>query len=102
MISFYNIFEKIIGKGICEATYSEIGRKQLSITKLFPTFPERMKAVQDRGGVHLVDTDKSILHFKVHSGTKDLWYENGIQFKGLTNILKNLIYLDRSVWKEDR
>jgi len=61
-----------------------------------------MKAVQDRGGVHLVDTDKSILHFKVHSGTKDLWYENGIQFKGLTNILKNLIYLDRSVWKEDR
>lgn len=107
---FYNIITSrgrfkvdYSGEPIFEATYQEIGRKQLSINKLFPVFPDRVKAVQDKGGIRLVDTDKNILHFKVHSGTKeDVWYQCGVNFKQLKNTLKNLIWLDRSVWKEDR
>jgi len=86
---------------IQEATASDIQRKQKSITKLFPPFPDRVKAIGDKGGVRLRDTDAENWYFNVHSGTKEAWYEDIIHFKDIVSTLENLVK-NRRLWVRDR
>ena len=67
---------------LAEATIGAIQRKQKSITKLFPPFPDRVKAIGDKGGVRLRDTDAENWYFNVHSGMK-IYYILRILFQHL-------------------
>ena len=85
-----------------EIGYSGIQRKQRSITNLFPSFPDRVQAVANRGGVRLEDQRPSYWHFKLHSGTKNgVWYDGYIRFKD-TGALLNKLVKDRRLWTQDK
>jgi len=85
---------------IYEATASDITRKQRSITRLFPTFPDRVKQVGVKGGLRLVETDPNRWHFKIHSGTEEgLWYDAILKFKDIPELLSNLVK-DRRLWNK--
>jgi hypothetical protein len=85
-----------------EATASQIRRKQKSINKLFPQFPERVKAVQDKGGLRLKKVDQETWKWKIHSGTKsDVWYDAVLHFKNVEPLLRKLV-ADRRLWSKDR
>ena len=84
-----------------EATASDIQRKQKSITKLFPPFPDRVKAIGDRGGVRLRDTNQENWYFNVHSGTKNAWYEDIIHFDNVLLTLEKLVK-NRKLWVADK
>jgi len=87
---------------IQELNYSGLKRKQGSITRLFPTFPDRVKDVGGRGGVRLVDQRLGLWHFKVHSGTKaGVWYDDYVKFKDVESLLEKLVK-NRKLWKEDK
>jgi len=85
-----------------EATTKELQRKQKTITRLFPTFPDRVRAVADKGGIRLQSVEENLWHFKIHSGTKDdVWYDAYILFKNVPATLNRIIN-DRRLWVADR
>jgi len=87
---------------IIEATTSQLLRKQKSITRLFPTFPDRVKAIADKGGIRLEGTEDELWHFKIHSGTKDsVWYDAYLKFKDIDSTLVKVIR-DRRLWIGDK
>lgn len=93
----YSLLEKIL-----ELNFSGLKRKQRSITRLFPTFPDRVKDVGGRGGVRLADQALGLWHLKVHSGTKaKVWYDIHVKFKNLDDLLEILVK-NRKLWKTDR
>lgn len=95
------MFLDILKYILSEAKYKELMDKQSSITKLFPTFYERVKAVAAKGGVKMEDQDNRAWYFKVHSGTKDnVWYDDVIEFKDIENVVGELAK-DRMLWKKN-
>ena len=89
-------------KKLDELTISGLQRKQRSINRLFPTFPDRVKAIGGRGGLRLRDTDEDSWHFKVHSGTQTgVWYDCVLYFKNIPITLEQLIK-DRRLWVADK
>ena len=90
---FSNLFQKIV-----EATFSDIKRKQKSITSLFPTFGKRVQAIGQKGGVRLRDVQDDVWNFKVHSGTKkNTWYDIVVHFKNVAKVLAR-VAKDRRLW----
>jgi len=91
-----------IFKHIQEATTSQLKRKQKSITRLFPTFPDRVKAIADNGGIRLESVEDELWKFKIHSGTKkDVWYDAYLLFKDIIPTLVKVIK-DRRLWVGDK
>lgn len=89
-------------ENVDEATASQIRRKQKSINKLFPQFPERVKAIQDKGGLRLKRVDQETWKWKIHSGTKkDVWYDAVVHFKNVEPLLRKLV-ADRRLWNKDK
>jgi len=89
-------------ESLLEATTTDLLRKQKSITKLFPEFPSRVKAIAGMGGIRLARTDVKNWFFKVHSGTKNgVWYENVLHFVNIVPELDRLIR-NRKLWIKDR
>lgn len=87
---------------IKEATLKQLQRKQKSINKLFPTFPDRVKKVADNGGLRLRDTNEDTWFFKVHSGTEaGKTYDAVVHFKELNWTLEKLVK-DRRLWIADK
>lgn len=87
---------------IVEATLKQLQRKQKSINKLFPTFPDRVKKVADKGGLRLRDTNEDTWFFKVHSGTEaGKWYDAVVHFKEINWTLEKLVK-DRRLWVKDK
>jgi len=87
---------------ILEATVATIQRKQKSITRLFPSFPDRVKAVADKGGVRLDRTAADLWKFRVHSGTQgDVWYDVILRFKNVVPTLERLVK-NRRLWTSDK
>lgn len=77
---------------LLEATLGNLARKQKSIVRLFPQFPDRVKNVGLRGGVHLDSWDDDTWRFKVHSGTQpSLWYDDVLQFLNVEEVLESLV-----------
>lgn len=90
---FSNLFQKIV-----EATFSDIKKKQKSITNLFPSFGKRVQAIGQKGGVRLKDVEEDVWNFKVHSGTKkNTWYDIVVHFKNVENVLAR-VAKDRRLW----
>jgi len=87
---------------LIEATFSDLTRKQRSITRLFPTFHDRVRAIGSMGGLRLRNVDKDNWYFRVHSGTKnDVWYEVIVHFKNIVPRIQELV-ADRRLWVSDR
>jgi len=85
-----------------EATVRDLMRKQRSITRLFPQFPDRVKTIGTKGGVRLESVDTEKWTFKVHSGTEDdLWYTVIVRFLNILPELDRLIR-DRRLWVSDK
>jgi hypothetical protein len=83
---------------INEATFSDIKKKQKSITSLFPSFGKRVQKIGQMGGVRLRDTEEDIWNFKVHSGTqKNTWYDIVVHFKNVEAVLAR-VAKDRRLW----
>lgn len=92
------LFDSIVD----EITHSGVARKQRSITRLFPEFPGRVRAVAAKGGLRLLDLQPDLWHFKIHSGTDDsLWYDAYIKFKDLPGLIGSLVG-DLRLWTKDR
>jgi hypothetical protein len=90
-----------IDKIIAEATASQIQRKQQSITRLFPTFFDRTKAVASAGGLKLHDINVNTWYFRVHSGTEsDVWYDDVVHFVNVVPLLDKLVK-DQRLWIAD-
>jgi hypothetical protein len=71
-----------------EISLANINRKQRSITKLFPSFHDRVEAVADKGGVRLRKLEPKVWRFKVHSGTKNnKWYSLNFQIKDIDSLI---------------
>jgi len=84
-----------------EATTSQLKRKQKSITRLFPTFPDRVKGVANNGGIKLESTEDELWKFKIHSGTTNAWYDAYIKYKNIIPTLVKIIK-DRRLWISDK
>ncbi len=78
---------------INELNYKEITKKQKdSITKLFPTFKDRVRNVGRRGGVRLEKMSPKRWHFRISSGTHDhVSYIVSIQFENLNDEIRKAI-----------
>lgn len=84
-----------------EISISGIAKRQKDITKLFPTFFDRVQAVADKGGVRLNNLQKDLWQFRVHSGTDDnKWYEFNFHIKDIINLLNKYVS-DKSLWTKD-
>jgi hypothetical protein len=89
-----------------EADVADLLRKQKSITRLFPKFYDRVKAVAAQGGIRLVATGRDrdnmgVWSFKVHSGTKSgVWYDVTLRFMDMLHVLNALIP-NKKYWKVD-
>lgn len=87
---------------IVEATTKQLQRKQKTITRLFPTFPDRVQAVAGNGGIRLQDIEDELWKFRVSSGTKkDVWYDIYVRFKDIIPTLAKIIR-DRRLWVGDK
>ena len=87
---------------LTEIGFAGLQRKQQTITKLFPSFPDRVKKIASAGGLRLKSTDEEKWTFKVHSGTQDdVWYDIYILFKNIPTTLEKLV-MDRRLWVTDR
>lgn len=85
-----------------EATVSDVARKQKSITRLFPTFHDRVRKVAQKGGSHLKSMTEDTWKWKVHSGTKDdVWYDVVLHFKNIQQTVRKLA-IDRRLWTKDK
>lgn len=86
---------------LLEYTYNNMARKQLSVNRLFPTFPDRVKAVAAHGGVRLKEMFPETWHFTVASGTQDdVKYDIYVKFKNIYEQLKRFVP-DQRLWKKD-
>jgi len=86
---------------LLELTYSGLVNKQKNITKLFPTFYQRVKKVADNGGVKLFDMDANKWHFKINSGTeKGKKYDAYINWKTLPQKIKKF-GTDKAMWNKE-
>jgi hypothetical protein len=95
------MFEQLFDK-LNEIGFAGLQRKQKTITKLFPSFPDRVKKIASAGGLRLKNTDEEKWTFKVHSGTQDgVWYDIYIRFKNIPATLEQLV-MDRRLWVVDR
>lgn len=87
---------------ILEYTYNDMVRKQMSVTRLFPQFPDRVKAVAHHGGVRLKEMFPETWHFTVTSGTQDgLRYDVYVKFKNIYEQLKKFVP-NQKLWKKDK
>jgi len=85
-----------------ELKFAGVKRKQKTITNLFPTFHDRVKAVATKGGLRLVKEEPGLWHFKIHSGTKNnVWYDAYVQFTDIDQMLKRFVK-NRHLWVRDK
>ena len=88
-----SLFDKIL-----EVAHAGIVAKQKSVTRLFPTFNDRVKKIKSNGGLKLIAQKADYWKFKVHSGTKSgTWYAVYLRFKDIESTIHELV-LDRRLW----
>ena len=88
---------------LIEATLSQIGNKQRSITRLFPDFfsnPEKVPGIIAKGGLRMTGTTKDAWNFKVHSGSEEgTWYEVTLKWKNVVPELQRAVQ-NRKNWNK--
>jgi len=100
---FYQLATRIIDAAeISEATTKQLARKHRSITRLFPTFKDRVDKIGPMGGLKLNGQTADTWKFKVHSGTKSsTWYDVVVRFVNVPVVLGKLV-ADRRLWTSDK
>lgn len=98
-MSLYSSIVDKVRQQIFELDYSGFVQKQKSITKLFPTFYDRVKAINNNGGIGLVNQFPEVWKFKVASGTKQgTSYDVYLRFKNIPQILAKFV-TNKKLWK---
>ena len=86
---------------IQELTYAGVQKKQASVTKLFPPFKDRVKAVIANGSLELKNKRPGQWDFEIASGTKaGKTYDAVIRFKNLPEMIAKYAK-DMRLWKKD-
>jgi hypothetical protein len=84
-----------------ELRYSGFKSKQKSITRLFPKFPERKKAIYANGGIRLSEQFPELWWFKVASGTQSgVEYDVYLHFKNILDTIKQFVG-NKELWTKD-
>lgn len=97
-MSLFNKLTEAIQVELNELTYNGFKTKQKSITKLFPKFPERKKAIYANGGVRLSEQFPELWWFKVASGTKQgTSYDVYLRFKNILPTLQQFV-ANKQLW----
>lgn len=87
---------------LLEYTYSQGIRKQRSITSLFPTFRDRVKAVVRKGKPKLIGIEGDVFYFEVPSGTEEgKKYEVKVGFVDVEDTLRNIIRFTREIYNKN-
>jgi hypothetical protein len=101
------MFNGLIESIIQELNYNGLMRKQASINRLFPTFPQRVRKVASRGGVTLVEKLPHTWHFVVASvttadklGIPGLQFDVYIRFVNLDEVIKKYAP-DKRFWNKE-
>ena len=96
------IFEEANRMTLSEEPIPAMLRKQASVTKLFPPFYDRVKAVAAAGGIHLVDEDPGLWTFEVASATTPgKTYTINVEFRDIVNQIHKLVK-NRQLWNKDQ
>ena len=84
-----------------ELRYSGFKSKERSTTRLWPKFPERVKAVYANGGVRLSEQFPELWWFKVASGTQaGVEYDVYLHFKNILDTIKQFVG-NKELWTKD-
>lgn len=87
---------------IDEVNFKGIVRKQRSINRLFPDWPDKVKGIANLGGLRMRSSNPDEWFFKIHSGTKsDVWYDVHLRFKNVDELLGKHVK-DRRLWVRDK
>lgn len=85
-----------------EEPIGSIFKKQRSVTRLFPSFVNRVNAIRNRGGIRLVEDAPGLWHFQVVSGTQDgVKYDVYIRFADIRDQIMKQVQ-DMRLWKQDK
>jgi len=100
-----NLFNKLSAATIIsEEPLAGIDRKQRSITKLFPSFDDRVKAVGKAGGIELENEEPGVWYFKSSSVTQapgQKIYDIIVKFSDIEKQILRLAQ-DQRLWKADK
>jgi hypothetical protein len=100
-MSTYNSIIEAVQKKLLEYTYADFTTKQKSITKLFPKYPPRVKAIYANGGVKAVEKFPNYWKFTVASGTKQgVSYDVFLRFKNIVGLLRKYVP-NKQLWTKD-
>jgi len=92
----------IVDRIINEISYRGTVRKQRSINRLFPDFDDKVQGVRSRGGLRLQGQDENTWYFKIHSGTKDnVWYDGVLEWLDTLDVLQEQVF-NRRLWVKDK
>lgn len=101
-MSLFTKLTETIQVRLNELDYGGFKSKQKSITKLFPKFPERKKAIYNNGGIRLSEQFPELWWFKVHSGTKEgVEYDVYLHFKNLLPTIQQFVG-NKELWTKDQ
>ena len=101
-MSLFTKLTEAIQVKLNELDYGGFKSKQKSITKLFPKFPERKKAIYANGGIRLSEQFPEVWWFKVASGTKTgVEYDVYLHFKNLPATIKQFV-ANKDLWTKDQ
>lgn len=94
------VMNRLFGR-IDEEPLGSLLRKQKSITRLWPTFDDRVDAVNDAGGIHLNKEEPKLWYFKVASATiPGKEYDILLYFSNMEKLIREYAS-DKSLWKAD-
>lgn len=87
---------------LLEYNYTDLVKKQSSISRLFPTFKDRTNKVRDNGGIRLSEIKPDLWRFRISSGTtKGKWYDAYLNFENIDQLI-NRHAKNPIVWTKDQ
>ena len=100
-MSLFTKLTEAVQKQLFELDYNGFKSKQKSVTRLFPKFPERKKAIYANGGIRLSEQFPELWWFKVASGTQaGVEYDVYLHFKNLLDTIKKFVG-NKELWTKD-
>lgn len=97
-----SIFADIVETVVNEIKYHEFKRKQASITRLFPTFFQRVEDVARSGGIKRMQiADPDTWMFDVASASGESDYAIWLHFTNIPQVLEKWVPV-KSLWNTDR
>lgn len=86
---------------LLEDNYKDLLRGQQSIGKLFPQFQQRVRGVENAGGIRMTSMQPDRWTFKVASSSGNGSYELVVNFKDFDSVIKKHVK-NLKIWNKDR